>query len=227
MMNARLRVLIVEDSEDDARLLLREIQRGGYEVDSERVQTAASMQAALDHQTWDLVISDHSMPQFDSRAALVLLQKTGQDIPFITVSGTMGEEIAVGMMKAGAHDYLMKGNLSRLVPAIERELAQARVRQERKQADAARARSEQAYQILFENVPIGLYRTSADGQILDANPAMVDMFGYKGREAMLKTNIVDLYVDPATDQKFRDEMEKSDTISGFNAEYHRQDRTTF
>ncbi len=97
-----LRVLIVEDSADDAELLVRELQRGGYGPVSERVETTAAMQAALVRQTWDLVVSDHSVLQFDSLAALNVLKASGADIPFIIVSGTIGEELAVQAMKAGA-----------------------------------------------------------------------------------------------------------------------------
>src|SRR5574341_70491 len=129
-----LRVLIVEDSEDDARLLLRELRRGGYNVTHERVDTAEALNAALDQQVWDIVISDYSLPQFSGPAALALVQKKGLDLPFIIMSGTIGEEIAVETMKAGAHDYIMKNNLARLIPVIERELIEAVNRRDRRQA---------------------------------------------------------------------------------------------
>ena len=222
-----LAVLIIEDLETDAQLIVRLLKKAGYDIAFEQVETAAQMRAALEEGNWDIIISDHSMPQFDSLTALKLLQETGLDIPFIAVSGTMSEETAVTMMKAGAHDYVTKANLTRLVPAIERELVQAKVRQERKRAESALARSERAHRTLFENVPVGLYRTSADGHILDVNPAMVKMFGYKERETLLAANIVDLYVDRAAEEKFKTEVEKSDNISDFEAEYRRQDGTTF
>jgi putative two-component system response regulator len=138
-MTARepLRVLIVEDSVDDADLLVLELRRGGFEPEYERVQTPGDMQSALDRRPWDLVISDHSAPQFDSMGALRLLKATGLDIPFIIVSGTIGETAAVLAMKAGAHDYILKGNLSRLTPAIARELSEAKVRRARHAAEDA------------------------------------------------------------------------------------------
>jgi len=141
-----LRVLIVEDSADDAELLVRELQRGGYGPVCERVDTAEAMQAALAQQTWDLVVSDHSMLQFDSLAALnVLMKASGTDIPFIIVSGTIGEELAVQAMKAGASDYLVKGRLARLIPVVGRELADARERRARRAAEQAlRDRERQA-----------------------------------------------------------------------------------
>ena len=124
-MGIPLRVLIVEDSEDDALLLVRELQRGGYDVTFERVETAKAMAAALGRQEWDIVLADYTMPHFSGTAALELLRESGLDIPFIFVSGTIGEEIAVKAMKNGANDYLIKGNLKRLIPAIERELREA------------------------------------------------------------------------------------------------------
>ena len=134
-MSKPLRILIVEDSEEDTQLLLHELRRGAYEPAFERVDTPAAMSAALDQQTWDLVVADFSMPQFNALAALELLNKRGLDLPFIIVSGTIGEETAVTAMKNGARDYIMKGNLRRLVPAVERELSEAVQRRERKRAE--------------------------------------------------------------------------------------------
>jgi len=130
-----LRVLIVEDSEDDTELLLQELRRGDYDPIHARVETAEAMTSALSTHTWDIVFSDFSMPRFNAFSALTLLDSSGLDIPFIIVSGTIGEDRAVTAMKAGAHDYILKGNLKRLLPAVERELREAQMRQERRQAD--------------------------------------------------------------------------------------------
>ena len=132
-MSTYLRILLVEDSEDDARLLLREIRRGGYEIEFERVETAEAMRAALARQSWDLIISDFSLPVFSAPRALDVLKESGIDLPFIIVSGTIGEESAVNALKAGAHDFIIKGNFARLLPAIERELKDAAVRRERRE----------------------------------------------------------------------------------------------
>ena len=134
-MSQALRVLIVEDSEDDALLLVRALRRAGYDVIHERVDTAEDMMAALARHSWDIVVSDYSMPNFTGTGALALLKKSGLDIPFIFVSGTIGEDTAVAAMKAGAQDYIMKGNLARLIPAIERELGESKVRRERRRAE--------------------------------------------------------------------------------------------
>jgi len=113
-------ILIVEDSEDDAALIVRELQRGGFDVSHQRVDTATVMNTALETQEWDLVVSDYSMPGFSGEEALKILRTKSLDIPFIYVSGTLGEETAVDALKAGAQDYVVKGKLKRLVPAIDR-----------------------------------------------------------------------------------------------------------
>ena len=138
-----LRVLIVEDSADDAELLVHELRRGGYEPIWKRVETAAEMKAALDSQIWDLVVSDHSVFQFDSRAALSLLKASHPDIPFIIVSGTIGDERAVDAMKAGASDYLVKGRLARLAPIVQREIDDLHERRTRRSAEQAIREHEQ------------------------------------------------------------------------------------
>lgn len=134
-MGTPLRVLLVEDYEADAELVLLELRRGGYDLTVERVDTSNSMARALEEESWDLVISDYVMPSFSGLAALALLKKTEIDIPFIVVSGKIGENVAVEAMKAGAHDYIMKDNLARLAPAIQRELNDAAIRKERRQME--------------------------------------------------------------------------------------------
>ncbi|WP_019507763.1 bifunctional diguanylate cyclase/phosphodiesterase [Pleurocapsa sp. PCC 7319] len=130
-MSKLLRVLIIEDSEDDAELLAIELERGGYEIIHRRVDTKADMKAALSESPpWDIVLADYSMPQFSAIAALELLKEWELDLPFVIVSGKIGEDTAVAAMKAGAHDYLVKGKLARLIPAVERELREAVLREE-------------------------------------------------------------------------------------------------
>jgi DNA-binding response OmpR family regulator len=130
-----LRVLIIEDSEDDTLLLLRELRKGWDRTVYERVETPQAMRAALSKQEWDIIISDYVLPQFSGLAALEVLRESGQDLPFIIVSGKIGEDIAVTAMKAGAHDYIIKGNLARLVPAVERELREAASRFNRRHVE--------------------------------------------------------------------------------------------
>lgn len=134
-MNKQLRVLLVEDSEDDAVLVIRELKKGGYTPVIKRVETPEEMQKLLEEKTWDLVVSDYVLPRFSGLNALKLLKKSGIDIPFIVVSGKIGEDTAVEAMRAGAHDYIMKDNLTRLNSAIRRELEDAEIRQKRRDAE--------------------------------------------------------------------------------------------
>jgi CheY-like chemotaxis protein len=181
-----LRLLVVEDSPRDAELIVRELQRRGYAVTWRRVETEAEMKAALDAEPWEAVVSDYRMPHFDGLAALRVLQEKGLDIPFILVSGTIGEELAVAAMKGGAHDYLMKDKLARLAPAIERELAQAFVRRERKRADKELRQSEERSRILFEQAAdiILLLEITPEGNpvIREANSATLRLLGFKRDE---------------------------------------------
>lgn len=154
-MSEPLTVLIVEDSEDDALLVLRELRRSGFDPTWKRVQTAESLQLALANQPWDAIISDYRLPGFDARAALEIVQQSQLDLPFIVVSGTIGEMAAVAMMKEGAHDYLMKDNLTRLAEAVRREVREALVRAERRQAEVRlhqTAKREQLIRMLTERI---------------------------------------------------------------------------
>lgn len=134
-MGRTLRALIVEDSEDDAQLIIKELRNAGYDPIVDRVESAKQMSAALEAQSWEVVLSDYKLPTFTAPAALAMLQTRRIDLPFIIVSGAIGEETAVAAMKAGAHDYLMKDNLARLGPVVERELREAKERRARRQAE--------------------------------------------------------------------------------------------
>jgi PAS domain S-box-containing protein len=133
-----LRVLLVEDSEDDALLVMRKLREGGYSLEARRVETGVALESALREGAWDLVISDYRLPQYDGLRALQLVRSCAGDVPFILVSGVIGEDLAVAAMKAGAHDYLLKDALARLVPAVKRELAEAEVRRQQRAAEAER-----------------------------------------------------------------------------------------
>jgi PAS domain S-box-containing protein len=181
-MSTSLRVLIVEDSEDDALLLERELQRGGYEIVSKRVETAKAMSAELKQREWDIVISDYVLPSFSGPKALNLLKEEGLDLPFIIISGKIGEDTAVEAMKAGAHDYIMKDKLTRLIPAIQRELEEARVRQARKQAEEALRQQAQ----IIDQIHDSVVSTDLDGRVTSWNKGAERLFGYRAKEALGK-----------------------------------------
>ncbi len=176
-MKRPLRALLVEDSQDDAELLLRELARIGFAVEHTRVDTAAGMTAALAEHKWDLVLSDYTMPEFDAHAALRILKESGIDMPFIIVSGAIGEETAVGALKAGAHDFLVKGRLTRLLPAIDRELREAEIRRERREAIAQVQERESRLSAIFSQVAVGIALTDLDGRIRSANQRFSDIVG--------------------------------------------------
>jgi PAS domain S-box-containing protein len=179
-----LRVLLVEDSEADATLIVHALQTEGRLVRFHRVDTAEAFQDALLSAPWDVIVSDHRMPQFDALEALARLQESGLDVPFILVSGTVDETAAVAAMKAGAHDYLMKDNLARLAPAVERECAEAAQRAARRRADAALRRSEMDLRAVMEHVPDGLLTVSAGGMLVSMNPAAEHIFGVQAGEVV-------------------------------------------
>ena len=134
-MTTPLDLLLVEDSEDDAQLIIRELRKAGYDPRTRRVDNAVALRKALEEKTWQMIIADYSMPTFSGLEALKLIQEMRLDLPFLLVSGTIGEDLAVAAMKAGAHDYLMKDDLTRLVPAVHRELQEVRERQARRMAE--------------------------------------------------------------------------------------------
>jgi PAS domain S-box-containing protein len=185
-MSKNLRVLIVEDSPDDAVLLVRELRRSGYDVISERVETREEMRAALTKQTWDLVLADFNMLDFNGIEALTLLKATGLDIPFIIISGSIGEDLAVAAMKAGAHDYLMKGKIARLIPSIERELRDAEIRDQRRRAEEALQYSEARKRAIVNAALDSIITVDHEGHIIEFNPAAEKTFGYNGRDVIGK-----------------------------------------
>lgn len=175
-MTAALKILLVEDSENDAELLLHAIVRAGYKPSARRVETASQMEEALSQDSWDMIISDYVLPQFSGLEALKVLQRKGLDVPFIIVSGKIGEEVAIEALKAGAHDYLLKDRLTRLGPAIERELREGGLRRQRREADRSLRESEERYRRLVESSPEATFICAA-GHFVYVNPAAVILFG--------------------------------------------------
>lgn len=177
-MSKPLHILLVEDSEADAELLLAELRIKGFQPVCRRIQTAAEMLPALQEHEWDVVVSDYFLPQFSGLEALKILSESKTNVPFIMVSGLCGEEVAVEVMKRGAADFILKGSLSRLVPAIERELAAARIRREQVQADAAM----RYLAAIVESSEDAIYSKNLNSLIVSWNPAAERIFGYPAEE---------------------------------------------
>jgi PAS domain S-box-containing protein len=183
-MSRPLRVLVVEDNKVDAELIIRELRDAGFEPQWERVDTEAGFRVAIESSP-DLILSDYTMPQFDGLAALSILRASGKDIPFILVSGTVGEEIAVESMRRGASDYLLKDRLGRLGSAVERAIEETRLRRERELVEGRLNASKMRYRRLFEATRHGILMLDfSTGAIEDINPFLVDLFGISKEECL-------------------------------------------
>jgi len=185
-MPKQLRALIVEDSEVDAELLLLELARGGYHVVYRRVETGPDMQRALAEGSWEIVLSDYSLPTFDALSALQVLKASGLDIPLIIISGTIGEDIAVHALKAGAYDFMTKARLARLLPAIERELRECQLRRRQREDELERRAVEDRFRAIMETATEGVVAADDAGCVAYANPAAEHMFGVSDEELIGK-----------------------------------------
>jgi PAS domain S-box-containing protein len=186
-MSRPLRVLIVEDSPDDAEFLLLELARGGYDPSYEQVETEDAMRAALAQPGWEIVVSDYWMPTFTAPAALAVLKSTGLDIPFIVVSGTIGEDAAVEALTAGADDFVVKGKLARLLPAIERGLRECKVRKERREAEESARRANENLRLLIDGVhDYAMYVVGPGGTVVTWNAGAQRLKGYSAAEVVGK-----------------------------------------
>ena len=219
-----LRVLIVEDRADDAELVIRQLRRDGYDPQWRRVETEAEFLEALTSEL-DLVVSDFRLPRFDGPRALHLLQRTRPTVPFILVSGTIGEDIAVESMKAGAADYLLKDRLIRLGPAVRHALDQCRLRNERQGMSEAVLRAEARYRGIFENAVEGLFRTTIEGRLVEANPALAKIYGFDSAADLLAAPVGfwDRCLDADRGVELQRRLQEEGGLASFEAEMRRGD----
>jgi two-component system sensor histidine kinase UhpB len=181
-MKTKLHVLLCEDDEMDAALVIRQLEKENFEVAWDRVDNAAELTEALTREVWDIVLSDFNIPGFGGPQALAIVKHSGLDIPFILVSGAIGEETAVGMMKKGASDYLMKGSLQRLGEAVKRELEEFRIRKAQQEAESIIRANEEKYRAVIDNSLYAIFLAPPAGRIQESNPAATAMFGYTREE---------------------------------------------
>ena len=221
-----LRVLMVEDNPDDAELILREVQRGPYDVTYDRVESGPELKAALAAGIWDVVLCDYNLPGFSAPDALAVLKDAGRHIPFIIVSGTVGEETAVAALKGGADDFLVKGRLTRLLPAIARGLQDRTARAERRAAQEALARSEAQYRSLVDRAVFGLCQVNADGLVVTANPALGAMLGLATPADVATVSLYDLFADAGDREELRRRLTSGERVVGAEATWQRRDGET-
>jgi DNA-binding NtrC family response regulator len=187
-MTTPLRVLNLEDNPDDSILLRRYLSRQGFELAFVAVSNEAQFKAALDQSDWDVILADYAVPGFDAPYALQVLRESGLDIPFIVLSGAVGEDVLVSIMRAGAADFILKDQLARLVPAIERELQEAANRRERSREQIARLQSEARLLAILDNSPAAIYMKDREGRYMLANRVCAEIFGAPSSEIVGKTD---------------------------------------
>ena len=227
-----LRALMVDDSEDDVLLIIRELKKGGYNPFYERVETAAAMKKSLQEKQWDVILCDYKMPEFDAPSAIALLKETNIDIPLIIISGTIGEETAVECMRLGAHDYFMKANLSRLCSAIARELEESEARNKQRQAEAQRKaalealrQSEEKYRNILEDIEDAYYEVDLAGNLTFFNDSLCRLYGYsqEGLMGMKYRQYTDKETGKKVFQAFNKVYKTGEPIKEFNWQAVRKD----
>jgi PAS domain S-box-containing protein len=205
-MQSPTRVLIIEDNEDDTLLEIDALIRAGFTIDYERIETREDLILALHEKSWDCIISDFAMPSFSGLEALDELKKSGKDIPFILISGTIGEETAVAAMKAGASDYIMKNSLNRLIPAFERELREAESRRQKRQAEASIQFERILLRTLIDNLPDFIYVKDSDCRIIVANKSSVEFMGYTSESQIIGKTDLDIFTDENGNRGFAQDL---------------------
>jgi PAS domain S-box-containing protein len=203
-MTRPIRLLMIEDSDDDAALLVRELRRAGYEPTSRRVDTVPDLERALED-SWDIILCDYRMPTLDAISALSVIRGRQIDTPCIIVSGTVGEEHAVAALRSGAQDFVLKDKLTRLAPAIERELRDSEIRLKHARAESTLRATEASLRAAFELIPDGIL-VCRGGMVVHANGAVVAMLGAKGQDDIVSRPLFDLFA-PSEEADVRERME--------------------
>ncbi|MBE7550608.1 MAG: response regulator [Anaerolineales bacterium] len=219
-MSQTLRILLIDDNPDDRTLATRELKRGFTNIDIVQVADAEGLTQALQEGGFDLVITDYQLRWTDGLTVLRTIKGSWPDCPVVMFTATGSEEVAVEAMKAGLNDYVLKSpkHFPRLTAAVRLALEQAEQRRALKEAETR-------YRSLFDGVPIGLYRATPTGQLLDANPALVKMLGYPNRDALLAVNLAHLYANPEERQQWLLLMERSGLVQNFEVQMRRLDGT--
>jgi two-component system, cell cycle sensor histidine kinase and response regulator CckA len=222
VMSEPLRVLILEDCGADTLLIAAALEHGGLDPVFERVETTAALQTALDLHNWDVVICDCSLSQLTGPAALAVCRQKGLDVPFIAVSGTVGEEAVAEMLKAGAHDYVMKSNLGRLGPAVKRELRAAQERRARRQAEAIAA----YLASIVQSCDDAIIGKTLDGTVVSWNQGAEHLYGYSAEEMI--GHSISVLVPPYRPEELSEIMEtikQGKAVDGLETVRLRKDRT--
>ena len=225
-MPIAIRVLILEDRREDAELMVEELRRGGFDSLWQRVETEADYLAGLDSGP-SVILADYHLPGFDAARALQLLRERSLDIPFIVVSGVIGEDIAVATMRQGAADYLLKDRLVRLAPAVSRVLEEKRLREEKRATEEALRGAERRYREIFESTVEGIYQVTSQGRIVATNPALALMMGYASPEELMATAEEGecLHIFPTQREEFLRLLEERGPVRGFECQVYRKDRS--
>lgn len=186
-MDKKLSVLVIEDSDQDCILLIEELKRNGFSPEYERIETRSEMEEMLEKRSWDLIVADYRLPRFNLKEVINVLNEQNLDLPLIIVSGFLDEEMAVESLKAGAHDFIMKNNLARLVPAINRELREAKNRNKQRQSEEALRKSEEQYRLLAEHVTDVIFTMDLKLHFKYLSPSVERMTGYTIEEILIKS----------------------------------------
>jgi two-component system, cell cycle sensor histidine kinase and response regulator CckA len=219
-----LRVLLVEHEPSDVELCVNALSGAGYSLKIDVVAAPEEYLRHLERDIYDVVLSDYNIPGWSGMDALLLLRQSGKDIPFILVTGALGEETAVSCMQQGVSDYILKDRLARLPYAIDSSIGEHRLREERNRAGLALRQSEERYRELVENAIYGIYRETADGRFLQVNPALVRMLGYESSRDLMDLSVLTVYRNPEDRAHLLlEEYDRTGRVLGIEVEWKRKD----